>query len=235
MPLRLPFVTSILRACVGLNLRRSLRGAFSVLPFIMIGRIQGQLVEFSENISLVDVAGVCYEVEVTSTALGRLPRRGSAVSLYTHFVVREDAQLLYGFASRDERDLFRALIRINGVGPKLALSIISTVSLAVLAEAVSNGQVGPLTRVPGVGRKTAERLLVELKDRLGNVALPDVSAHRTGDGVAIADAERALVALGYKPQDATRLVAGVRGPGDTTEQLVRAALKQIARQGEAAL
>jgi Holliday junction DNA helicase RuvA len=199
----------------------------------MIGRIQGQLVEVSENIILIDVSGVCYEVEVTATALGRLPPRGSPLTLYTHFVVREDAQLLYGFASRDERDLFRGLIRINGVGPKLALNLISSVTLGVLAEAVANGDATPLTRVPGVGRKTAERLLVELKDRLDGLVVPEVPERQVGG--ATVEAERALVALGYKPQDAARAIAGVRGAGTSTEELVRAALRQIAQRGEAVL
>ena len=165
----------------------------------MIGRIQGQLVEVAENVILVNTGGTCYEVELTSTALGRLPAADAAVDLFTHFLVREDAQLLYGFASRDERDLFRALIRITGVGPKLALNLISSIPLADLARSVQNNDVAPLTRVPGVGRKTAERLLVELKDRLADlVVVAEAGMPRRG-GESSEEAEEALVALGYKP------------------------------------
>jgi len=202
----------------------------------MIGRIQGQLVELSDNVLLLDVAGVGYEVEVTGSALAQLPSAGSAVTLHTHFVVREDAQQLYGFASRDERDLFRALIRINGVGPRLALALLSVVTPAVLADAVAHGDTGVLVRVPGVGRKTAERLLVELRGKLDGVlgaAGAVVSAPTVaGAAGAAAEAERALVALGYRPQDASRAIAGVREAGDDAEALVRAALRRLALQQE---
>lgn len=200
----------------------------------MIGRIQGQLVEVSENTILVDAGGVCYELEVTATALTRLPPGNSHVQLYTHFVVREDAQLLYGFANRDERNLFRALIRITGVGPKLALSLISSVALADLARSVQDNDVALLTRVPGVGRKTAQRLLVELKDTLADlVVVEEINAGHATSLVAI-EAEQALVALGYKPNEAQRVVSSVEIEAATTEEIVRAALKRIAQQTEVA-
>lgn len=200
----------------------------------MIGRIQGQLVEVSENTILVDTGGVCYELQITSTAATRLPPVNSQAQLYTHFVVREDAQLLYGFANREERDLFRALIRINGVGPKLGLSLISSVALGDLASSVQNHDVSLLIRVPGVGRKTAERLLVELKDTLADlVIVEEIRAGRSGSQVAM-EAEQALVALGYKPAEAQRVVASVDTQALTTEEIVRAALKRLARSTEVA-
>ena len=199
----------------------------------MIGRINGRLVEVSENTILVEAAGIAYELEVTSAALERLPAGDGAVVLYTHFVVREDAQLLYGFASKDERDLFRALIRINGVGPKLGLSLISAVSLAQLARCVRDNDVSALTKVPGVGRKTAERLLVELKNRLDDVVLVAEPSPVAGNSRAVAEAENALISLGYKPAEAQRAVAGVAADGVSAEQMVKAALKRAAQLVEA--
>jgi Holliday junction DNA helicase RuvA len=199
----------------------------------MIGRIQGQLVEVFDNTILVDAGGVCYELEITSTLLSQLPPASSAVMLYTHFVVREDAQLLYGFANREERNLFRSLIRINGVGPKLGLSLLSSVSLADLARSVRDKDSALLTRVPGVGRKTAERLLVELKDTLANIVIvEEVSVGRSASRVMI-EAEQALVALGYKPVEAQRVVKSVEIEAASTEEIVRAALKLIAQQTQA--
>jgi Holliday junction DNA helicase RuvA len=199
----------------------------------MIGRIEGQLVEISDNVVLVAVGGVAYEIEVTGTALGRLPARGSPVAFYTHFVVREDAQQLYGFASRAERELFRTLIRISGVGPKLALALISAVTLEDLSFAVSARDTALLTRVPGIGKKTAERLLVELEDKLPAVAVTDAPvAPRGANRVAAMEAERALVALGYRPAEAARAIESYRETAMTTEEIVRAALKQLARAAE---
>lgn len=199
----------------------------------MIGRINGQLVEASDNAILVDAGGIAYELEVTSAALAQLPRSGGQIQLYTHFVVREDAQLLYGFGSKDERDLFRALIRINGVGPKLGLSLISAVSLAQLARCVRDKDVGVLTKVPGVGRKTAERLLVELQNRLDNVVLVAETESAAGDLQAVAEAENALISLGYKSTEAQRAVAAVAAEGTSAEQMVKAALKRAAQLAEA--
>lgn len=200
----------------------------------MIGRIEGQLVEITDNVILLAVGGVGYEVEVSHNVLTALPGRDKAVTLYTHFVVREDAQQLYGFASRGERDLFRVLIRISGVGPKLALSLISSVPLAELVASVRTGEVGVLTRVPGVGRKTAERLLLELRGKLPETFMPGPAAVPGADDLAVQEAERALVSLGYRAQEAARLVASIRGEADSAEQLVRAALRRVARQTEAA-
>jgi Holliday junction DNA helicase RuvA len=198
----------------------------------MIGRIQGQLLEISDNLMLIDVSGVAYEVEVTTAALATANSAGSEVTLFTHFIVREDAQLLYGFGSRTERDVFRDLIRINGVGPKLGLAIVSSLSLESLAEAVRNKDASLLTRVPGVGKKTAERLLMELKDRLGDLRVSVQSVTIGADQRVIREAEDALISLGYRPQEAHKAVEDVLDQADTTEDLLRAALKQIARQVE---
>ncbi len=200
----------------------------------MIGRIEGQLVEITDNVVLLAVGGVGYEVEVTHGVLAALPGRDKAVRLYTHFVVREDAQQLYGFGSRGERDLFRVLIRISGVGPKLALALISSMTLAELAAAVRHDDVDVLVRVPGVGRKKAERLLVELRDKLPETVVPGPAPAQASEGLAVQEAEKALVALGYRAPEAARLVASVKGEAQGTEALVRAALKRVAGQTDAA-
>jgi len=203
----------------------------------MIGRIQGQLVEVTESQILVEVGGLAYEVEISAATLQRLPggaSAGASVRLYTHFVVREDAQLLFGFPSRLERDVFRDLIRISGVGPKLAQNLIASFTLPELAAAVQRHDVAMLTRVPGVGRKTAERLLVELKDRLEHFALPDAGP-AGGSREAAAEAEHALLALGYRPAEASRAIADAlldAGRGAGAEELIRSALKTMARQSE---
>ena len=204
----------------------------------MIGRIQGRLLETSDKFMLIDVGGLAYEVEVTTEALASAAGAGSDIALFTHLVVREDAQLLYGFGSRTERDVFRDLIRISGVGPKLGLAIVSGLTLEALADAVRARDVALLTRVQGVGRKTAERLLVELKDRLGNLHIVVKPTARSQDQMAAREAEDALVALGYRPAEAERAVAAVvlgmaESDGvQTSELLLRAALQQIARQAE---
>jgi Holliday junction DNA helicase RuvA len=202
----------------------------------MIGHIEGQFVEITDNVILVAVGGVGYELEVSQNVLTMLPGRGRTLRLYTHFVVREDAQQLYGFASRAERDLFRTFIRISGVGPKLALALISSVPLQDLSASVRAGEVDILTRVPGVGRKTAARLLVELKDKLPEALAPTASATTLpgSQELAVQEAEKALVSLGYRAAEAARLVALVKGEAQGTEALLRAALKRVARQAEAA-
>lgn len=209
----------------------------------MIGRIEGHIVEIADNVVLVAVGGVGYELEVSAAALAQaasLPGADQAMTFYTHFVVREDAQQLYGFVSRGERDLFRDLIRISGVGPKLAISLISSISLHELVEAVEIRDVTALTRIPGVGKKTAERLLVELSGKLPTVTISEVRRPGQSDRGAALEAERALVALGYRPPEAARAVEAVRAQQDargataelTAEELVRAALRQLARAAE---
>ena len=199
----------------------------------MIGRIKGILAGRDEAMILVDVSGVGYEIEVTSAVQGTLPAVGEPLSIYTHLVVREDAHILFGFRSADERALFRSLIKISGIGPKLALTVLSGIETQEFARCVRDGDVTRLTALPGVGRKTAERLVVELKDRIDRMVLapqPAPSRLRAGARQVVADAEQALIKLGYRPVEASRAVDGAFEPGRSTEDVVRAALKRIATE-----
>ena len=196
----------------------------------MIGRIRGQLAEATDQVALIDVGGVAYEVEVPSGARTALPPVGGAVTLHTHFLVRDDAQQLYGFASRLERDLFRALMRIPGVGPKLALAVISTFDPQELAAAAAAGDVARLTRIPGVGRKTAERMLIDLKDRLADFEIKASPGVTTRPNAATEEAERALLALGYRPGEAAKLIAAIDGDAPASPSaIVREALRRAGR------
>ncbi|ALZ85348.1 Holliday junction branch migration protein RuvA [Pseudomonas oryzihabitans] len=197
----------------------------------MIGRLRGTLAEKQPPHLLLDVGGVGYEVEVPMTTLYRLPAQGEVVTLHTHLVVREDAHLLYGFGEKRERELFRELIRLNGVGPKLALALMSSLEVDELVRCVQAQDTAALVKVPGVGKKTAERLLVELKDRfkawenlpaIAPLVLPNQA---TVAASAEADAVSALVSLGFKPQEASRAVAAVEGEDLSSEELIRRALK----------
>ncbi|WP_027896386.1 Holliday junction branch migration protein RuvA [Zestomonas thermotolerans] len=201
----------------------------------MIGRLRGTLAEKQPPYLLLDVNGVGYELEVPMTTLYRLPGVGEAVTLHTHLVVREDAQLLYGFAEKRERELFRELIRLNGVGPKLALALMSGLEVDELVRCVQAQDTSALVKVPGVGKKTAERLLVELKDRFKAwesmpAIAPLVIEPRGLPAVSSAenDAVSALVALGFKPQEASRAVSAVQEEGLSSEELIRRALKGMA-------
>jgi len=192
----------------------------------MIGRISGILLVKQAPEILVEVGGVGYELQVPMSTVYQLPELGQAVSLHTHFVVREDAQLLYGFALLSERRLFRTLIKVNGVGPKLALTILSGIDGDEFVRCVRDGDTATLVRLPGVGKKTAERLLVEMKDRLKDWHV-DAPAVASSSNDSAAEAESALVALGYKPADASKSIAAVRGEADSSEQLIRLALKNM--------
>ncbi len=166
----------------------------------MIGRLSGQLAGKAPPQVLVDVGGVGYEVDVPMSTFFNLPALGERVTLLTHFVVREDAQLLYGFLTAPERDAFRQLVRISGVGPRTALSVLSGLSVGELAQAVTAQDSARLVKVPGIGKKTAERLLLELKGKLGpDLALPAAGAASTEAGN---DIVQALVALGYNEKEA---------------------------------
>ncbi len=201
----------------------------------MIARLRGTLLELAETIAVIDVAGVGYEVEVTTTAAADLAASPEA-DLHTHLIAREDGQALYGFANAAERDLFRALVKVSGIGPKLAIALLSTVSPAEFSAAVANGNTATITRVPGVGKRTAERLIVELKDKVDALAAVGVN----GDGKARSparEAAEALVALGYRESEAAQAVAAARedageagGPGEeqTVEELVAEALRRMA-------
>lgn len=209
----------------------------------MIGRLQGRLLARDEAVILVDVGGVAYEVEVSAPTLYQLPEPGKDIVLHTHFIVREDAQLLFGFLEVAERNLFRLLIKANGIGPRLALAIISGMDAAKLAAAVINGDINVLVKLPGVGRKTAERLVLELRDRMqewqlqygGAIAAAPAARPVVKAADSWQEAESALISLGYRPQEAARAVAAAAaqldGEGKVVETatLIRVALKSLGR------
>ena len=199
----------------------------------MIGRIQGILVSKQPPQLLVDVHGVGYEIEAPMSTFYQLPEVNQPVTLQTHLVVREDAQQLYGFASEQERRLFRSLIRVNGVGAKLALAILSGMSAGEFARCVHDNDSRALVQLPGVGKKTAERLIMEMRDRLADweddelAASPPAGGGAPPAGSQEADREAvsALIALGYKPPEASRMVQSVDSEGRNSEDIIRAALK----------
>ena len=198
----------------------------------MIGRLQGKVVEKQAPDLLVDVQGVGYEVLVSLNTFFDIPEVGAVVTLHTHFVVREDIQQLYGFTKVSERSLFRNLIKVNGVGPKMALAILSGMSANDFALSVHNNDTAALVKLPGVGKKTAERLLIEMRDKIGDI---DTSGGDTGSGNSLSaqsdlaqEAESALVALGYKPADAAKIINRVADESVTDAgQLIRLALKSM--------
>ncbi|WP_020649815.1 Holliday junction branch migration protein RuvA [Solimonas variicoloris] len=195
----------------------------------MIGRITGKLVLKQPPLLLVDVGGVGYEIEAPMSTFYKLPALGETVSLQTHLTVREDAHLLFGFASSTEKNLFRELIKISGVGPKLALTVLSGVSVEDFWNTVRAGDVARLTKLPGVGRKTAERLVVEMRDKAGaeGEAVPGVRL--ATDASALGEAKSALAALGYKPAEIQRFTDAVYKDGMTTEQIIQEALKRAVK------
>lgn len=204
----------------------------------MIGFLRGRLLVKQPPDIVLDVAGVGYEVQVPMTTLFALPALGEEVTLLTHFVVREDAQLLYGFVDEVDRRLFRELIKVSGVGPKLALALLSGMDARAFAQCLQRDDVATLVALPGVGRKTAERLLVEMRDKAGKwlEELSPGEVSPVAPTAAAADhrgeAEQALVALGYKLAEASRLVAGVDDESVTSsEDLIRRALQAAAPRG----
>ncbi|ALP54021.1 ATP-dependent DNA helicase RuvA [Candidatus Tenderia electrophaga] len=197
----------------------------------MIGRLRGKLILKRAPQLLVDVNGVGYELEAPMSTFYALPEIGAEVLLHTHLVVREDAHLLFGFASEAERGFFRNLIKINGVGAKMGLAILSGMSFDAFARCIQENDVASLVRLPGVGKKTAERLIVEMRDKLDGKS--EISLPRPADAAPkaddpLADAVSALVALGYKPNEASRMVRGVSRDGLGSEELIRQALKAAA-------
>ncbi len=192
----------------------------------MIGRLSGQLVGKAPPQVLVDVGGVGYELDVPMSTFFNLPELGQGVVLLTHFVVREDAQLLYGFLTAAERDAFRLLVKISGVGPRTALAVLSGLSVAELAHAVAAQQGARLVKVPGIGKKTAERLLLELKGKLGAHPAPPGGTAAAGDDGG--DIVQALLALGYNEKEAaSALKALPRGVG--VAEGIKLALKALTR------
>jgi Holliday junction DNA helicase RuvA len=200
----------------------------------VIARISGTLIHKQPTQVLVDVNGVGYEIEISFNSYCQLPNEGEATILHTHFVVREDAQLLFGFAGIEERSLFRVLIKVNGVGPKLALAILSGMDANAFCHCVQNQDAAMLVKIPGVGKKTAERLVLELRDKLPAMQASEFNLNSVsmGDPVGLsissqAEAESALIALGYKPTQATKAVAAAKKslPEGTSEDLIRLSLK----------
>lgn len=190
----------------------------------MIGRLTGQLAEKSPPLVLLDCHGVGYEVDVPMSTFFNLPGLGEKVTLLTHFVVREDAQQLFGFLTAEERSTFRLLVKISGVGPRTALSILSGLSVTELAQAIAQQQAGRLVKVPGIGKKTAERLLLELKDKLA----PEIGTPAQVASDAQADIVQALVALGYSEKEAGAALKAL--PADIgVSEGIKQALKALAR------
>lgn len=192
----------------------------------MIGSIRGRLLEKNPPQILVETNGVGYEIDVPMSTLYNLPDIGADVFLYTHYVVREDAELLFGFSTKAERSLFRLLIRISGIGPKIALSILSGISASILAQAVSQAEPGLLTRIPGVGKKTAERIVLELKGKIDTVV--GSADSQTPTSGAKADIISALVSLGYSEREALQAVKGLAADV-TVNDGIREALKALSK------
>lgn len=209
----------------------------------MIGRIRGILVEKSPGQALVECSGLGYEIDIPYTTFFHLPEPGQEVTLHTHFAVREDAQSLYGFAARLDRDLFRLLIKVNGVGPKLAVGILSGLDAQQFIRCVEARDAAALVKLPGVGKKTAERLLIEMADRIGQLEgqfVPSTAGELAGaansaGGPEASDpreeAEAALIALGYKPQEAAKAISKVAEDGMNSESLIRLALRSMIPAG----
>ena len=198
----------------------------------MIGHVRGRLTAKLPPALVVDVGGVGYEIEAPMSTFYGLPAVGSEISLFTHLVVREDAHILFGFGTERERRLFRELLKVSNVGPKLALSLLSGMSVENVLACIEAQDADTLVRIPGVGRKTAERLLIEMKDRIKSLGqLPGVTAVPNSlepQGGAQAEAFSALLALGYKPAEVQRLLKHVDAAGLPTEEIIRRALQAAA-------
>jgi len=197
----------------------------------MIGHLTGRVLISQPPYLLLDVNGVGYEIEATMQTFCRLADEDGDCSLYTHLVVRDDAHVLFGFADWAERALFRQLIRVNGVGPRLALTILSGMSVEAFAACLQAEDIAALTRLPGVGKKTAQRLVVEMRDRLpavdGQVSVTRVPVDRAAVRPdPVADALSGLVALGYKAQEAQRLIGRIQTDGASSAEIIRRALQQ---------
>jgi len=200
----------------------------------MIGRLRGELVYKHPPHLMLDVGGVGYEVEAPLSTCFVLPETGAQITLLTHLAIRDDAHVLYGFAKESERELFRALLKVSGVGAKMALGVLSGMTAEEFARAVQAGDTAALVRLPGVGKKTAERLVVEMRDRLDQMGVvPSLEALPTTVAAPVESAAdeaiAALAALGYKPAEAQRMIRKVEAPEMNSEELIRAALKAAAK------
>jgi holliday junction DNA helicase RuvA len=203
----------------------------------MIGRLRGNLIEKQPPYLLLDVNGVGYELQAPMTTFYRLPSIGAETILHTHLSITENLHQLFGFADQRDRSLFRTLIKVNGVGPKLAIAILSGMEADDIARCVRDNNIKALTKVPGIGTKTAERLVIELRDRLKNWDMPnsDVLSHNeikqiVSDNDVYTEAESALISLGYKPVEAAKMIsiASKQKPDAKSEELIRLALRSMA-------
>jgi Holliday junction DNA helicase RuvA len=200
----------------------------------VIGRLRGTLVQRQAPFLLLDVNGVGYEIEATMSAFYDLPAVGAECVVYTHLIVREDAHLLYGFADLAERSLFRELIKVNGVGARMAMNVLSGMPVAEFSRCVLDGDAAALTRLPGIGRKSAERLIIEMRDRLQDTgpaaeAVPLAAVRPGAPPDPVHDAVSALAALGYKPHEASRMVRAIDVTGKNSEEIIRSALQSAMR------
>ena len=199
----------------------------------MIGRLEGEIIEKHAPYLLLDVKGVGYELEAPMSTFYELPECGETVMLHTHLLVREDAHTLYAFKQIRDRSLFRNLLKVNGVGAKMALAILSGMDSGAFAQCIHHGDVDSLVRIPGVGKKTAERLILDMRDRLDQEITTSVAGNgKRAGGVnghaeqdPIADAVSALVSLGYKPNEASRMVSNIDSKNQNSEEIIRLALK----------
>jgi len=201
----------------------------------MIGFLRGVLIAKKAPSLLLDVHGVGYEIDAPMSTFFKLPKEGEEVFLHTHLAVREDAHTLYGFISEPERALFRSLIKVSGVGAKLALGILSGLSVDEFQRCIHSGNTAMLIKLPGVGKKTAERLVIEMRDRLPEsdgsaVAIGVGGSSLSREASPVADAVSALVALGFKPQDANAMVRSIPAEGKTSEDLIKLALQGAGRK-----
>ncbi len=195
----------------------------------MIGRLQGKIIDKQPPHLLLDVKGVGYELEAPMSTFYELPDCDESVTLYTHLLVRDDAHTLYAFKHPQDRSLFRNLLKVNGVGAKMALAILSGMDVTAFTECIHRGDTDSLIRLPGVGRKTAERLIIDMRDRLDKTSVPAASTNGSNGHArkqnSVEDAVSALISLGYKPNDASRMVSNVDTQDQSSEDIIRLALK----------
>ncbi len=197
----------------------------------MIGQLRGTILEKQPPQLLLDVHGVAYEIDAPMNTFYRLPDVGQEVMLFTHLVIREDAHHLYGFYAREERTLFRTLIKVNGIGPKLGLTILSSIGPSEFVQCIVNNDTANLVRLPGIGKKTAERLIIEMRDKLSDwqsslAVTPELKKSNTANR-AMQDAVAALISLGYKPVEASRAVSKIEDSNLSSEEIIRQALKEM--------
>ena len=195
----------------------------------MIGRLKGTLIHKAPPWLVVDVNGVGYELEAPMSTFYELPDTGREVFLFTHYAQKEDSVSLYGFLTEAERRLFRDVQKVSGIGAKIALAVLSGVSVGEFARLVQTSDVAALTRIPGIGKKTAERMVVELRDRAADLGVGPVGASAGLPGDPLSEATTALQALGYKPAEAERMARGARAEGDAAETIIRKALQSALR------